>query len=339
MEKKKTNTNEIVDAAVDRIDEHAFRICWESALPGGRTAIYRGMSPDAIDRNTPVAVSDHGCVDIEAVDKNVRHYFEVVVGESRMLIAERRMKLDGAVNFRDIGGYAARDGRRVKWGRVFRADGLAGLSDKDLALMGQIGIRRVVDFRTESEALSAPDRLPEDGSMAYIHLPVTHGKYGFTEAVKRFKKGDSDWLTDDFMVKGYINNLESFSKTWETVVLEVIDADKGPLVFHCTGGKDRTGTCAALLLLAVGVPEETVVDDHQLSNIYIARLLPDLYKMLSDHGIDPERVFPYLTAPRDCIEAVIDHISNKYGSAREYFLRKTLVTEHHLERLEEVLLE
>lgn len=330
-------TNEIIDAAVEQVEPGTLRICWELAGRGGSAAIYHGTSPDAIDRETPVAVSDYGCVDIDWLDPGMRHYFEIVSGKSRMLTAERRVKLDGAVNFRDLGGYAAADGRRIKWGRVFRADGLSGLSDADLLRLRQMGIGRVVDFRTGPEAGNAPDRLPGDNGIAYIHLPVTHGKYDFSEAVKRFRKGDTDWLTADYMVDGYINNLESFHRTWEAVIFELIDAEKGPLVFHCTGGKDRTGTCAALILLAVGVPGETVIDDHQLSNIYIARLLPDLYQMMRDNGIDPDRVFPYLTAPRDCIEAVIDHISSHYGSAREYFLRKTAVTEKHLERLEEVL--
>ncbi len=339
MEKPGTNTDGIIFAAVEQIDAGVWRICWESAAAENSVAIYHGTSPAAIDRNTPAAISDNGCVDIKDLDPGVRHYFEIVSGASRIITAERRVKLDNAVNFRDIGGYGAKDGRRVRWGHVYRSDGLSGLSERDLALIRDIGIRRVIDFRTESEAASAPDRLPGDGSTAYIHLPVTHGKFDFTEAVKRFKKGDTDWLTADFMVDGYINNLESFARTWEAVVFEVIDDRKGPLVFHCTGGKDRTGTCAALLLLAVGVPEETVVDDHQLSNIYIARLLPDLYRMMRDHGVDPEQVFPYLTAPRDCIEAVIDHISSRYGSAREYFLKKTAVEEQHLQQLSDVLLE
>lgn len=335
----KTKTNEIIDAAVERLFTGAIRICWDTAGAGNSVTIYHGYAPDAINRKTPVAVSDHGSIDIHGLDPGMRHCFEIVSGDNRMVVSERHLKLDGPVNFRDIGGYVTHDGRRVKWGRLFRADGLARLSDRDLALFRQIGIRRIIDFRTESEAANAPDRIPEGGDTSYIHLPVTHGKYDFAEAVKRFKKGDTDWLTADFMVEGYINNLESFARVWEAVVFHVIDEKKGPLVFHCTGGKDRTGTCAALLLLTAGIPEDVVIDDHQLSNIYIARLLPDLYRLMSDNGIDPDRVFPYLTAPRDCIEAVISHISYKYGSAWEYFLSKTSLTETHLAQLKNVMLE
>jgi len=315
-----------------------LRICWETNDPGGEAIIYHGRSPDAIDRRTPLAVSDDGCVDIDWLDPRARHYFEVVSGKSRMIVAERRLHLDGAVNFRDLGGYGARDGRRVRWGRVFRSDGLGKLSERDLALLREMNVRRVVDFRTDSEIANSPDRLPVDDT-AYIHLPVTHGKYDFGEAVKRLREGDTDWLNPDFMVDGYIGNIESFAPAWERVVFELLDPEGGPLVFHCTGGKDRTGTCAALILLVVGVPEEAVIDDHQLSNIYIAELLPDLYRLMSGQGIDPDCVFPYLTAPRDCIEAVIEHIKTRYGSAAGYFLERTDLTEEDMERLRDILLE
>ena len=341
--KKKTGTNKsrsgtIVDAAVLQIGRGVLRICWETNDPGGEAVIYHGKSPDAIDRRTPVAVSEDGCVDIDWLTPHARHYFEIVSGKSRMIVAERRVPLDGTVNFRDLGGYRTHDGRRVRWGRVFRADGLGKLTERDRALLREMDVRRIVDFRTDSEIANSPDRLPADDAV-WIHLPVTHGKYDFGEAVKRFREGDTEWLNPDFMMDGYIGNIESFAHAWERVVLELLDPEGGPLVFHCTGGKDRTGTCAALILLAVGVPEETVIDDHQLSNIYITQLLPELHRLMSGQGIDPDRVFPYLTAPRDCIEGVIEHIRTRYGSAAGYFLERTDLAEEDLARLGDILLE
>jgi len=329
--------NSFIDAAVERIDARTVRICWEAA--GNTTVhIYRGLTPGDIDRKMPVAVSDQGCVEISGLDQGTRHYFELSANGDRMLVAERRIRLDGAVNFRDLGGYRTEDGRRVRWGQVFRADGLSRLSDDDHLLLGRIGIRRVFDFRTAGEIEEAPDRLPADGSLAYVHLPVIHGRFDFVEAVRRLKMGDTSWLTPDFMVNGYINNIESFSGSWGEVIRHLIETEAEPLVFHCTGGKDRTGTCAALILLALGIPEETVIDDHQLSNIYIAELLPALNKMMSGYGIDPQKLFPYLTAPRDCIVTLLDYIREKYGSAAGYLTRRTPLTAEGLERMRDRLL-
>lgn len=334
---QKTQPKIISDAAVERIDDRSVRICWETAVQTP-VAVYPATTPDAVTAKEPAVMSDDGCARIHGLDPLTRYYFELVAESDRMIVAERRVKLEGAVNFRDLGGYETTDGRRLKWGRLFRADGLSRLSDVDLAMLERMGIRRVFDFRTVSECEDAPDRLPGNGAVRHIHLPVTHGKFDFVEAVKRLKKGDTSWLTPDYMINGYINNLESFPEVWATVIRHAVDTDGQPLVFHCTGGKDRTGTCGALILLALGVPEETVIDDHQLSNIYIAELMPKLYKMMSDHGIDPEAIFPYLTAPRDCIVSVLDYITDHYGTAAEYLLRKSSITEAELDRFRMTLL-
>lgn len=335
----KMKQQKITDAAVERIDGDTVRICWETGEEDATVTVYKGLSPEMIDRRSPAAVSDDGCARIDGLDRNARYYFELSVNGHRMIAAERRIRLDGAVNFRDLGGYLTEEGRRVKWGRIFRADGLSRLSDRDLSLLHQMGIRSVFDFRSPAEIEEAPDRLPADNSIKYIHLPVIHGNFDFVEAVRRLKKGDTAWLTPDFMVNGYINNIESFPDCWATVIRHLIERGDGALVFHCTGGKDRTGTCAALILLALGVPEETVIDDHQLSNIYIAELFPALYKMISDFGVDPDILFPYLTAPRDCILSVLDYVRERYGSAGEYLLRKCSLTRQDLERLRAELLD
>ena len=152
------------------------------------------------------------------------------------------------------------------------------------------------------------------------------------------KKADVSWLTPDFMVNGYIRNLEDFAGVWGEVINCLAELENGSILFHCTGGKDRTGTCAALILLMLGVSGETVVEDHQLSNIYIADLLPKIFKLIASYGVDPDVVYPYLTAPKECILAVLDHIKNKYGSASAYLVKKAGVSMKTQEALKEKLL-
>lgn len=311
----------LLDAAVQRLDENSVHICWQTT-ENADISVYAGIRPEAIDRSKPVARSKDGCVQVSGLDPDQRYYFELDAGSHRLVTAVRRVNLDGAVNFRDIGGYETTDGRRVKWGRAFRADGLSRLTDPDLDLLGRMGIQRVYDFRTTTEMAGSPDRLPEHGQIAHIHLPVTHGNFDFAEAIRLLQNGEDDWLTPDFMINGYIGNLEQFAHCWAAVIRDLAENRHAPVVFHCTGGKDRTGTCAALILLALGVAEETVIDDHQLSNIYIAELLPRLYRRMERAGIDPDRLFPYLTAPRQCIVGVIDYLTDTYGTAEDYLVGK-----------------
>jgi len=327
------------DVRVERIDSHSATLCWKPEDSKPSILICAGSRRKDAMRQVPLDGTKNGRLTISGLDPSVRYYYHLVdEAGNRQVISERRVFLEGAVNFRDIGGYRTSDGREVKWGKIFRSDGLARLTLSDHQLLRQIGIKRVFDFRTPSEIKESPDRLPEDGGMAYVNLPVTHGKFDFVESMKRLRKGDSSWLTPDFMRNGYIRNIEDFAGAWGAVINYLADVKSPSIVFHCTGGKDRTGTCAAIILLMLGVPEETVIEDHQLSNIYIADLLPKIFKVIASYGIDPDIVFPYLTAPMDCINAVLDHIKNKYGSVSSYLVTKAGVTKEVQEILRKKLL-
>jgi protein-tyrosine phosphatase len=109
-------------------------------------------------------------------------------------------------------------------------------------------------------------------------------------------------------------------------------------VFHCTGGKDRAGVCAALILLALGVSEKTVIYDHGLSNKYLADILPTIYDYFSSFGVDKEKLVPYLTASRAAIIALLDHIRAEYGSAVNYLKNKAGVKQKTLDRLKQEML-
>lgn len=255
------------------------------------------------------------------------------------MVSERRVDLEGAVNFRDLGGYETIDGRRIRWGRVFRSDSLSKLTEKDRLRVEHLGLRLVIDFRTPNEVKQSPDRLPESRSLSYLNLPITHGEFDFVGAVERIKKGDDTWLTPGFMVSGYIQNVDEFPHIWGEVIRRLTRAENRPLLFHCTGGKDRAGTCAALILLALGVPDETVIEDHQLSNRLIADLIQKVYKRIATYGVDPQKLSPYFTAPRECIVSLLGHLREIYGSPEGYLKTAAGLTDEILALLKEELLE
>ncbi len=337
MHQKKISS--ALDVQIQRIDSSTVELSWQPKDRKPTVAICSGLRQHDRMQKVPVDESSIGCVKITGLDPASRHYFHVRDEDgNRFMTAERRVPLEGAVNFRDIGGYKTIDGREVKWGKVFRSDGLARLTEQDHQTMMQMGIERIFDFRTKAEVAEAPDKLPDDGSIVHVNLPVTHGKFDFVDAMTRLKKGDSSWLTPDFMVNGYIRNIEDYAMIWGEVINCVADPEGPAILFHCTGGKDRTGTCAALILLMLGVDEETVVKDHQLSNTYIAGMLSGINKLIASYGVDPDKLVPYLTAPLDCIHALINHIRNNYGSASEYLAAKAGVKKETQELLKEKLL-
>jgi protein-tyrosine phosphatase len=252
---------------------------------------------------------------------------------------ERRIVFDGAANFRDIGGYPTNRHKQVKWRKVFRSGNLASLTDNDHRILREIGIQSICDFRSAEEIARQPNRLPEKTSLQYLHLPIVNKTMEPTEAVTRIMKGDIGWFTQDFMVNAYIEKIEAFPDVWHLFFKYLCRRSFRPLLFHCTAGKDRTGVCAALILLCLGVSEKWVIHDHALSNIYNAKQTQKIQDNLRKVGVDPEKLMDYLTAPKSAIVAVIEHINNKYGSARDYLVQKAKVKVAWIEKLEEDLLE
>ena len=316
-------------------------ITWDQEGPETDVDVFHGLTPATIARTRPlVTVSGQGEAVIPDPDPRVRHYFELVPkGGPGIVVAARRVRLEGSVNFRDLGGYEGLDGRRVKWGQVFRSDGLTRLTDNDRDFLVRMGLRLVCDLRSTPEVEVAPDLLPENGAIGYLSLPIQTAELNFVAALERMKQGDASWLTDDFMINGYRRNIELFPHVWKTLLERVIDPETRPLAFHCTGGKDRAGTAAAIILLTLGVSEETVIEDHQKSNRYIAPLLERIYDQVEAYGIARERVRSYFTAPRDAIIALLDHIRGTYGTAQDYLVDKAGLPAGHIDRLRQALLE
>jgi protein-tyrosine phosphatase len=141
------------------------------------------------------------------------------------------------------------------------------------------------------------------------------------------------------MTEGYLKNIDDFASVWSTLLKSLAEGSRRPLVFHCTGGKDRAGVCTALILLLLGVPEETVIYDHGLSNLYIAAVLKKIYEQIRSYGVDPDQVAPYFTAPKNAIVTAVLHIRKTYGSAADYLINNAGVDEKIVAQLREDLLE
>jgi protein-tyrosine phosphatase len=334
------NETRIDDVCLTRTGGDSVTISWQPRRKDAQVKIFAGEDPDDMDRGKPVAaVRGATEVSIAGLDPDTRYYFEVVPSDGpRLIISERRVQLEGGVNFRDLGGYRTVDGRRIKWGRIFRSDHLGRLTDRDVLLLQKMGIRLVCDFRTPAEIKKLPDRYPDNHPAKTLHLPVQHGESDPANTFDRIKKGDIDWMTEEYMIKGYIKNIENFAPMWARFFESLAEPCNRPLVFHCTGGKDRAGMAAALILLALGVPEETVIQDHGLSNLYIAAVLETIYDRIRDMGVDPDRISVYFTAPPNAMPAVLAHLAAAYGSTANYLVKKAGIDKELLTRLKNELL-
>ena len=174
---------------------------------------------------------------------------------------ERMIVLEGAVNFRDLGGYEAGDGGRTRWRTLFRADGLGDLTESDLSVLRGFGIRTVIDLRSGSE-LERGRFDVEAHPATFHHLPFIDELPDAQDFDRRPGLLGSQYLEIVRDAGGQI-----------LAALEVLASpDALPAVFHCTAGKDRTGVLSAIVLSLLGVDEPTVVADYALSGEAMLRL-------------------------------------------------------------------
>ena len=187
------------------------------------------------------------------------------------MTVERLIALEGAVNFRDLGGYATEDGQRTRWRVLFRADGLSELTGTDLAVMRQLGIRTVVDLRSGQEV--------EQSRFDVEAHPVTFHHFPF---IKALPNAEDFERAPGFLGTQYTEMLDDATPQIVGALSALAAPDARPAVFHCTAGKDRTGLLSALVLSLLGVPEETVVADYALSGAAMARLRAKLIDKYPD---------------------------------------------------------
>ncbi len=181
-----------------------------------------------------------------------------------MSTISRRLALSGSTNFRDLGGYIGRDGRSVRWRRLFRSDHLGELTPDDIALLSGLGLARVCDFRGAQERLAQACGLPGVAVHALsIEPTVVQGMQSLLAAGKALTAQATVELMEQTYRDFVLHNTPRFAELFG----HLLDNDT-PLVFHCTAGKDRTGFAAALILSALGVPRTVVVQDYLLTNDY-----------------------------------------------------------------------
>jgi protein-tyrosine phosphatase len=260
---------------------------------------------------------------------------------------ERQVKLEGQDNFRDLGGYKTTDGRRVKWGLIYRSGQLSKLSDADLSRLKKLNIRTVVDLRGTVEVETrGKDRLPEGVRSVSYRIDVATLAKGAKEEPAPI--GSSAGRTD-FMLQATQSIMLNRTDVYAALIRELAVPQNRPLVFHCTAGKDRTGVGAAIVLTLLGVPWETVREDYLLSNFYRrAENEKDLKSMREDiakkQGIPPEQVdvtgyeaMYYVKA--EYLDSAYQQAISRYGSM-ESFLRKGLgISDEMIDKLRKELLE
>ena len=237
--------------------------------------------------------------------------------------------MQGASNFRDVGGYLTAEGQRVRRGHLFRSDHLAALTPDDLAQIKRLNIQHSLDFRGTAESAVTPyaiagvQRLSlaiEPTVMARMQALATQGVVPTTEE------------TVDMMRETYRDFVNHNASTFGRFLKHVL-AHPTPQVFHCTAGKDRTGFAAALLFSALGVARDTIEHDYLLTN--------QLYKR--DHRIEgqghPHVMKVLWQVQPEFLHAAFDAVDTQHGGMQDYLQGAIGLSPQELAELRRMLLE
>ena len=241
----------------------------------------------------------------------------------------RVLALQGASNVRDLGGWPAAGGRRVRFGRLFRSASLSTLTSDDVAALAGAGIRTICDLRGETEQQRAPSRLPGVTTHALCIEPSL--RPSLTELLATGTVTGPDVMA--LMRGAYTAYAIEWSHRYRALFELLLDADAPPLLFHCTAGKDRTGFGAALILAALGVDEAAVLEDYLATN-RLWRADPEVAAYL------PEAVAEVLLRVHpELITAAFDAVRDAHGTLDAYLEERIGVGPAERERLRELFLE
>lgn len=232
---------------------------------------------------------------------------------STTAVPDRLLTLEAVHNFRDLGGYTSADGRVTRWHTLYRADGLHRVSPADVSTLRALGLRTVIDLRTDKEVRDRGTFPVDAYPVTFHHLPVIDVTWDADSA------GHDPDDPSAFLFHQYESLLDYgeplFAKAFH--ILGVPGAL--PAVFHCAVGKDRTGILAALLLASLGVPHAVVAEDYGLSRPAVERIRqwaevhhPEL--AATWRGVPAH----HMAAEPAAMSRLLAMLAQRHGSVRDY---------------------
>jgi len=243
---------------------------------------------------------------------------------------ERVIDLQGTSNTRDIGGYATGDGHVLRWRQILRSDRLSKLTPEDFRKLEDIGVKTVIDLRTDREQQHEPTVWLGEHPPRILHFPIGDARDEWFSAQRRLLKGNR--FTEEqalrHMVTGYQNFVEAGEESLRKTMEVVLDSANWPMLIHCSAGKDRSGIAVSLILEALGVDREAIMQDYLLTNevshtrqkaALLARERTNSRSAgLGRTGPSAEAWFPIVGVEPEMLNAFYADIDEHFGSVDAY---------------------
>lgn len=312
---------------------------WETApLIQGHVKVYASTNPNHIPEHTPIAVANITDQRVTVITKNPseRYYYTLVFNDKyRVKTATRNINIAGIQNFRDLGGYPSYQlQKQMRWGMIYRSAEINRLSNFSFRELKHLGIKTIVDFRVPDESAN---KKPLQEGIRVIHIPVTVGSLGYilqgienqsirTDTVYRIAEAGSRALVRE--------HTPVFRQLFDVL----LEKDNYPLIIHCSSGKGRTGIAAALILAALDIDSDIIMEDYLLSNKYfdIARFSKFAYHLPAH---TQEAITTLFSARESFLNAAKNEVEHMYGDVDTYLREGIGLKKEEIKKLQKLLLE
>jgi protein-tyrosine phosphatase len=242
----------------------------------------------------------------------------------------RIIHLKGTSNTRDIGGYATSDGSTLRWRQIIRSDNLSRLTASDFQKLEEMGLKTIIDLRTDRENEQGPTKWKGDNPPRIYHFPIGRADNDWFNAQRKMLKSNrfTERQSMEHMLNGYRMIAEEGLPSYQKLMSLVLDESNWPVMIHCNAGKDRAGVATMLILEALGVGRETIMEDFLLTNDVSrtkekATILSKERKnygnrpgssMGKGRGPSPNAWFPIVGVAPEMLEAFYSEADEQYGS-------------------------
>ena len=242
----------------------------------------------------------------------------------------RALEWDGCLNVRDLGGVAVEGGGETRFHSLIRSDNVRGLTDAGWRALAAHDVARIVDLRWPEELAEDP---PRDVDIDVVHISLL----GTLD--RDFSDDIADYMAADdpagYWASSYIRILDAYAANFGRALAAIADAPDGPVVFHCAGGKDRTGLVAALLLRLAGAGIDEIARDYALTEPMRSRG-PDPWVEAAPTGWERARRLFMQHTPPEAMRRALEHLEREHGSVESY-LRSAGLDDARLAALRERL--